>query len=247
MKLLVSVRNLVELEVVAASGVDVIDLKEPAHGPLGRVSQEVSSRAIGMVAGRAMTSLAMGELVDLPVLPAAVSTGFHFAKAGLSGIRTSCALRDRWMAWKASLDPRCCPVVVAYADHENSHSLPVQELAGFAVDVGAKWFLIDTWSKKGRGLLEWVEPGELKRVVAQLADSGVNTVLAGSLDARIFSRLRDIPAAMLGVRGAVCYDGNRGGSIDVNRLRQVLAAARDMGNTSGMARPDGSIAERFVK
>jgi (5-formylfuran-3-yl)methyl phosphate synthase len=247
MKLLVSVRNLMELEVVAASGVDVIDLKEPALGPLGQVSQVVSSQAIRMVAGRAMTSLAMGELVDLPVSPVEVSSGFHFAKIGLSGIRIAGELRDRWIAWKGTLDPRCSPVVVAYADHENSSSLPVQELAGFAVDVSAKWFLVDTWSKNGRGLLDWVEAGELKSVVAQLADSGISTVLAGSLDEEILPRLRDIPATMLGVRGAVCCDGNRAGSINAKRLAQVLAAARAMGNTGIATQPEGSIAGQFVK
>lgn len=247
MKLLVSVRNLAELEIVAECGVDVIDLKEPSRGPLGQVSHELSSRAPGLAGGRALLSLAMGELIDYQSMPREISCGFQFAKIGLSGMTVRNELADRWKTWADSLHARCSPVVVAYADHGNSHSLPLRDLAEFAVDMRASWFLVDTWSKNGRGLLDWVRGDELKDNVSLLAQAGINTVLAGSLDEHAIRQLANIPAAMVGVRGAVCSGGDRAASVNRGRLRQVLAAVKSLAKQGIAARQVGAATGTPVK
>lgn len=48
-KLLVSVRNLEEAQVVLDVGCDILDFKEPNNGPLGRVDRSVLVRALGWV------------------------------------------------------------------------------------------------------------------------------------------------------------------------------------------------------
>ena len=50
-RLLVSVRSAAEARTALAGGADVIDVKEPAHGSLGRASTEVIREVIDAVAG----------------------------------------------------------------------------------------------------------------------------------------------------------------------------------------------------
>ena len=63
-RLLVSVRSLDEARVALEAGVDLIDLKEPARGPLGAVDLEVVEAVSQFVASRVPTSTALGELID---------------------------------------------------------------------------------------------------------------------------------------------------------------------------------------
>ena len=62
MKLLVSVRSTAEAEAALRGGADIIDIKEPARGPLGMAPPEVCGSIVQRVAGRAPVSAALGEL-----------------------------------------------------------------------------------------------------------------------------------------------------------------------------------------
>src|SRR5262245_5912278 len=124
-RLLVSVRSAAEAETALAGGAAVIDVKEPAYGPLGKASDRVIREVAKTVAGRTRMSAAMGELLASWSLnpPAA---GLSWGKYGLSGY----ALRDPNL-WPKALpaaevfvranNPDCRLVVVAYADSGRAH------------------------------------------------------------------------------------------------------------------------------
>ena len=63
--LLVSVRSVQEARAASEGGCAVLDVKEPAHGPLGMADPAVIGEAVecGRAAGVA-TSMALGEVVD---------------------------------------------------------------------------------------------------------------------------------------------------------------------------------------
>ncbi len=222
MKLLVSVRNCEEARIVASCNVPVIDLKEPSAGPLGQASRENALAVSDAVHGRAVLSLAMGELIDYLPHNLDYLQHFDFVKIGLSRVTDKLNLRARWQLWTSDKEIKQRAVVVAYADYRTSQSMEPRQLAQHAVDVEAPYFLIDTWSKSGRGLLDWITIIELQEIIQLLSTNNVGVVLAGSLDAHSINRLLDLPVAMIAVRGAVCVSGNRTASIDPRRIAALL-------------------------
>ena len=64
-RLLVSVRDAAEAEAALAGGADLIDVKEPSRGPLGRADAGVIRYVVKAVGGRAPVSAALGELKEL--------------------------------------------------------------------------------------------------------------------------------------------------------------------------------------
>src|SRR5438552_1913494 len=59
--LLVSVRSADEVKAALAGGADLIDVKEPAKGPLAPAEAEVVAAVIDKVGGRVPVSAALGE------------------------------------------------------------------------------------------------------------------------------------------------------------------------------------------
>ncbi len=65
-RLLISVRTAAEAVEALAGGADIIDIKEPANGPLGRADDEVWRQVVETVGCRASVSVALGELGQGP-------------------------------------------------------------------------------------------------------------------------------------------------------------------------------------
>src|SRR5438045_845951 len=83
MELLVSVRSAAEAEAALEGGAAVIDVKEPANGPLGRADDETIAAVVRRVAGRRPVSAALGELPGQPA--PYVGGGLSYMKWGLAG------------------------------------------------------------------------------------------------------------------------------------------------------------------
>src|SRR5436305_1117778 len=85
--LLVSVRSAKEAGAALEGGADLIDVKEPAHGSLGRAGDETIRAVIERVAGKRPITAAMGELVEgAQVL---FDTRLRYVKWGLAGSQSS--------------------------------------------------------------------------------------------------------------------------------------------------------------
>src|SRR6516162_9005987 len=82
-RLLVSVRNATEAEAALAGGAHLIDVKEPARGPLGRADEATIAAVVRRVAGRRPVSAAMGELA--PNAGPGAPPGLAYVKWGLAG------------------------------------------------------------------------------------------------------------------------------------------------------------------
>src|SRR5215468_9568595 len=82
--LLISVRDAAEAEAALRGGADVIDVKEPRRGSLGRADAATIAAVVACVAGRRPVSAALGELVE-PGSEAVPGPGLSFVKWGLAG------------------------------------------------------------------------------------------------------------------------------------------------------------------
>jgi len=237
-RLLVSVRSADEAVAAAAGGADIIDIKEPRHGSLGRPSastvSEIRGRLLQVTEAAAMPpiSCALGELQEwwpgddgtLPDFPEAALDGCDFAKAGLAGCRDHCdwtvslqQLRRRFGAvpgW----------VAAAYADASRADAPEVEEVVAAAKMGACRVLLIDTWQKDGSTLLDWLSLERLQRISDDCLSAGVLLALAGRVQLGQVGALLRVRPAIVAVRGAVCEGGDRAGRISASRIAEFRAA-----------------------
>lgn len=227
--LLVSVRDAAEAKLVAETGVSVIDIKEPGHGPLGRAAVSVATDAITAVDGRAAITLACGELTDglaeIAAHVADVIAGVSEA-AGLVAVKAGPAGLDT-LAWAVAfgrlvnlMPDGVETVAVAYADWKVALSPPPHEVLMAAVEVGARTVLVDTFDKAGPGLFGTVSQADVATWAARARKAGVALAVAGKLTAAEVPLALALGADIAGVRSAVC-DGGRLGRIDRTRVFSV--------------------------
>ena len=109
-QLLVSVRDAAEARTAVEGGADLIDIKEPARGPLGAADVDVVEQIIAEVAGRRPVSAALGELRDwrplagrtAGVCDTAMASQESNARRGALSLRESSATFAERKATKAS-------------------------------------------------------------------------------------------------------------------------------------------------
>jgi uncharacterized protein (UPF0264 family) len=210
MKLLVSVRSAAEAVAALEGGADLIDVKEPGRGPLGKADDEVISAVFSVVAGRVPVSAAMGELKDAvdwkpPGVPLA------FLKWGLQD-----CLYEPWRERLLELRETASSIVVpvAYADDDEANSPPVEDVTRFVVEHRFPVILIDTYWKEGANLFSRMSTPQLKELVEHLREQRVSLALAGSLTPAKMKLIRHVAPEWAGVRGAVCGGDSRENTVE---------------------------------
>lgn len=230
-QLLVSVRSAAEAEAALAGGAHLIDVKEPAHGSLGRASDQVIGEVLRRVAGRVPVSAALGELSTIANAPIATAAGLAFAKWGLAGLHP--ASRERKLPeWAPLMDratvrlrkdlPNCRLVTVAYADYRRAVAPPPAEAFAYALDRRHGPFLLDTFAKDGSMLLDHIQLSEIIRLCRLCHDARLPVALAGSLGPREIRQLHSAEPTWFAVRGAACRGGDRQATIDAGKVRQLV-------------------------
>jgi uncharacterized protein (UPF0264 family) len=236
MRLLVSVRAGDEVAAALAGGADIIDAKEPARGSLGPVSPEVLQTIAARLPESVPLSVALGDFTEPTAVRLAVAGAKlpvrrapTYVKLGFAGEPSEAAVTSlvaTAMDSAAATAVRPIVVPVAYADHENAGSPAPEDVLRAAMAAGVRAFLMDTYAKDGRRLLEWIALERLRRLSADGRSAGMLVAMAGSLDLAALDDLAVI-ADVIGVRGAACR-GGREGPVEaglVRRLRDRLRGA----------------------
>jgi uncharacterized protein (UPF0264 family) len=221
--LLVSVRSGAEAEAALAGGVDLIDIKEPANGSLGRADDRVIADILRQVADRRPVSAAMGELLAFHAPSFAVHPSLVYLKWGLSQCRShpwQDWLRDRIGTIETFAEsPQV--VAVAYADATLADAPPVPDVVDFACANRGRVLLIDTFVKdNGKNLLDWLSVEQLAAIHRQCRAANVRLALAGSLREGDIAELLPLQPDWLAVRGMVCEQG-RDSAICAEKVRRL--------------------------
>jgi len=233
-KLLVSVRSAEEAADAISAGADLIDVKEPSAGSLGAATPKVVAAVMKVVAGRRPTSIALGELnqgiAEWKSFAERLSPDRlpQFVKFGLAGCSTRPGMPRRWKAALATLPESVAPVAVLYADWSVAGSPTRNLVLRYAQRLHCRALLIDTYDKRGPGLLGLWSDAALARCVAAARNAGLLVVLGGQVTAEQFDRLLPHSPDFIAVRGAVCR-GDRSGRLDpelVKRLCERLQNSR---------------------
>ncbi len=233
--LLVSVRNALEARAAVVGGCDLLDVKEPARGPLGMADRPVMAAIAEFAAGCRGTaaplpcSAALGELRDWesqPGAPAfAVPAGIGYLKLGAAGIASA----ERWIAaWRLAQSRLDLPsgsdvhwVAVAYADWRKAQSLEPSQMLAAARSANCSVLLLDTFDKRAGNLLEVTDCSTLQRLVVAARQAGLKIALAGGLRRSQMVELTGIGPDLVGVRSAACAGGRRTNPVSAGAVRSL--------------------------
>lgn len=221
--LLVSVRAADEVEAALEGGADLIDVKEPARGPLGVAEPEVVAAVVERVAGRVPVSAALGEWSANAITEAHwhLELKLDYVKWGLAGYTPSPGWGEDLLDTRRELPAGMEMVAVAYADWERAKSVPPAEVVKFAKRFRFRALLLDTWGKDGKTtLLDFLKPAEVGELVESAGRVGMKTAVGGSLRPEQLKQLKGVAPDYYAARASACAGGKRDGTIDAARVRK---------------------------
>ena len=215
MMLLVSVQDMPEALEADRGGADIIDVKNLQEALVGsghpNLVQEVRRRipahkhvsvTLGVVPNQAGT-VAMAVKAAGMLDATSVKVGFceaDYADAAeiLRGARE--ALRGYDTKLIGSL----------FADnHLFKGGLDPDLMVKLAIEGQCDGFLIDTLTKDGRNLFDFIPEARLREMVMEAKQAGLSTALSGHLKLDNLDELARVNPDIVGVRGAVCSSGER--------------------------------------
>lgn len=220
--LLVSVRSADEVAAALEGGADIIDVKEPAKGPLAPAEAEVVAAVIDAVDGKTPVSAALGEWSPNAITEAHwhLELPLQYVKWGLAGYAHTPGWGEDLLDTRRELPINTEMVMVAYADWERAKSVPPAEVAKFAKRFRFKAFLLDTWGKDGKTLLDFMPAKEVAELVDGLKRVYTTVAVGGSLRPEQLKQLKGVAPDYFAVRTSACAANKRDGAIDATRVRR---------------------------
>lgn len=216
--LLISVGSKLEAEEALNVGVDILDLKNPAEGALGRLPLRDIIDVVQVVGKRCVTSATIGDLPMQPQLLAEAAaevsaTGVDIVKVGFFAGESlvNCAQAiGRRVGGQTKL------IAVLMADQQHDFDLmPALSAAGFY------GVMLDTADKRKGSLIDCLGMEEIRGFCAASRRHGLVTGLAGSLREAHVTALQGMQPDYLGFRGAVCTGLDRNAGLDQARLKSI--------------------------
>ena len=219
-KMLASVKNLHEAELVLNAKVDIIDLKQPEFGALGALPLELVKEIAAKIDRRCLVSATVGDLpMDANIIFNAVSemvtTGVDFVKIGFFPDCDWLTIVQKL----GDLTTNTRLIAVLFADSKLDFSIILEsKKANFA------GVMLDTMHKENGSLTEVMSKETIGEFVGLVKTQALICGLAGSLRLENIAELLPFEADYLGFRGALCDQHNRVGELDLNALQQIQCA-----------------------
>lgn len=231
-RLLVSVRNAAEAAIAIRGGCHILDVKEPRSGSLGMASEATLheiAKHVKRESPRIILTAALGEVHEHRFgetrnLPQEL----NLVKLGCAGLGHDPNWRQTWANvrndYSQFLSAATGWVAVAYADWALAEAPSPDDIIAEALAVGCRGVLVDTYTKSGRRLLDWISASDLRETAEQLHSAGLFLALAGSLRREDLPHLRTIPADIIAIRGAACIGGQRTDAIHEAAVQEFHSA-----------------------
>ena len=219
MLLMVSVQNVDEALEAEQGGADVVDVKNLQEALVGSGHPSTVRQVRGIIPVEKHVSVTLGVVpnqagtVAMAVYAAAmmdatsVKVGFRVADYDTAAE----VLRES----RRALDGFNTKLVGSlFADNElYEGGLDPHLMVQLAKDGECDGFLIDTLTKDGRNLFDFMPEPVLRRIVLEGKQLGMSTALSGHLKISDLDELARINPDIVGVRGAVCASGDRGRAV----------------------------------
>ncbi|PKB79148.1 MAG: hypothetical protein BZY88_14795 [SAR202 cluster bacterium Io17-Chloro-G9] len=215
MLLMVSVQNVAEALEAEQGGADVVDVKNLQEALVGSGHPNIVQDVRSIIPVEKHVSVTLGVVPNQPgtVAMAAYAAGVLNATSVKVGFRQA----DYEMAVEVLRESRLALdgfntklIGSLFADNVlYEGGLDAHRMVELAKDGECDGFLIDTLSKDGRNLFDFIPEEELREMVFQGKELGLSTSLSGHLKITDLDELARINPDIVGVRGAVCSRGER--------------------------------------
>jgi hypothetical protein len=117
-------------------------------------------------------------------------------------------------------------VAVSYADWQLAGAPPPQSVVAAARRAECAVLLLDTFTKDGRSLLDFVSRAELVAICRAARDAGLQVALAGSLRISLLPAVIGASPDIVAVRSAACEEGRRGAAVSAEAVRRFRGVLR---------------------
>jgi uncharacterized protein (UPF0264 family) len=192
-------------------------VKNPREGALGASFPWTIRLVREMARDNVEVSCTIGDLPNLPgsvslAALGAAATGVDYVKVGLGGVENkSDAVFLLRSAVKAAKDYNSAVKVVTtgYADAARVGSINPVLVPEIADKANADVAMVDTSVKDGGDLFTFLTNDQVKRIVEDAHDRGLQAALAGSLKKEHLPEVFALRADIVGFRGAACTNGDR--------------------------------------
>ncbi len=219
MMLMVSVQNLPEALEAERGGADIIDVKNLQEALVGSGHPSVVKEVRDQIPAHKHVSVTLGVV---PTQPGTVAMAVYAAASlNATSVKVGFVSADYDEAVEvlrgARLALRGTPTKLIgslFADnHLYDNGLEPRRMIQLAQDGECDGFLIDTLTKDGRNLFDFISEDELRGMVFKGKELGMSTALSGHLRIDDLDELARINPDIVGVRGAACRKGDRQTSV----------------------------------
>jgi len=228
MILMVSVQNLPEAVEALEGGADIVDVKNLQEALVGsahpRVVREVreavpaerhASVTLGVVPNQAGT-VAMAVYTAAVLKATSVKVGFMRSEYE-EAVEILLASREALDGSETKL------IGSLFADNSLYDGLDPHRMVRLASEGRCDGFLVDTLTKDGRNLFDFLSEAELREMVFEGKELGMSTALSGHLRIEDLDELARINPDIVGVRGAVCARGDRADGVHREAVAEFKA------------------------
>jgi uncharacterized protein (UPF0264 family) len=234
-KVLISIRSLKEVLPAVRGGADIIDLKNPDEGSLGApfpwILREIRNYNKNM-----KLSVAVGDMPNLPGTASlsalgAAYCGADIIKVGLLGPKSKeegIFLLSKVVKAVKDYDPRILVVGAGYADASNFNGINPMMIPMICSSAGADFTMLDTLSKEGKTLFNFLNLTQLESFVNEAHNLGLLCALAGSLKVEHIKQIYELGTDVIGFRGAACSGNDRkSGVITLERVNKIMNTVKN--------------------
>ena len=219
MLLMVSVQNVDEALEAEQGGADVVDVKNLQEALVGSGHPSTVRQVRGIIPVEKHVSVTLGVVPNQAgtVAMAVYAAGMMDATSVKVGFRVAdyaTAVEVLQESRRALEGFNTKLVGSLFADNElYEGGLDPHLMVQLAKDGECDGFLIDTLTKDGRNLFDFMPEPVLRRIVLEGKEAGLSTALSGHLKISDLDELARINPDIVGVRGAVCSSGDRGRAV----------------------------------
>lgn len=214
MILMVSVQNLDEAMHALKGGADIVDVKNLQEALVGSANPWVIEQVRDAIPEPHHASVTLGVVPNqigtvAMAVYAAGRMGATSVKVGFMQTEYDHAV-ETLRASKQALEGTDTKLIGSlFADNPLYDGLEARHMVELGRDGSCDGWLIDTLTKDGRNLFDFMSETELREMVFESKQEGMSTALSGHLRIDDLDELARINPDIVGVRGAVCAKGDR--------------------------------------
>ena len=215
MLLMVSVQNVAEALEAEQGGADVVDVKNLQEALVGSGHPNIVRDVRSLIPVEKNVRVTLGDVPNQPgtvamAAYAAAALNATSVKIGFQQATYATAVEVLKQSREAMEGFNTKLIGSLFADNLlYEGGLDPRLMIQLAKDGECDGFLIDTLTKDGRNLFDFIPEAELREMVLRGKELGLSTSLSGHLKLQDLDELARINPDIVGVRGAVCASGDR--------------------------------------